>query len=67
MSTVIRGESAKIYQFPLRGRFAGQRRDAGAAMPAASVPQATATTYGEAWYHEEAIREDELQRKRPTS
>ena len=67
MSTVISGESAKIYQFPLRGRFVGQRRDASEAAPAPAYAQAVPTTYGEAWYHEEAIREAEQSRKRPPS
>jgi len=67
MSTVVRGESAKIYQFPLRGRFVGQRPGAHEAMPAPADPQAVPTTFGEAWYHEEAIREAEQLRKRPSS
>ena len=67
MSTVISGESAKIYQFPLRGRFAGQRRDGSEAAPTPAYAQVVPTTYGEAWYHEEAIREAEQLRKRPPS
>jgi hypothetical protein len=47
--------SAKIYQFPVRGRFAAAERSTAtqAAMPLRRV------VCGEAWYHEEAIQEAE--------
>jgi hypothetical protein len=51
MSTYMQG-SAKIYDFPLRGRFAvGASHDSAAANAA---PRAPAIAFG-SWYHEEAI------------
>jgi hypothetical protein len=51
MSTHMQG-SAKIYDFPLRGRFAvGASHDSAAANTA---PRAPAIACG-SWYHEEAI------------
>ena len=45
--------SARIYDFPLRGRFAvGASHDVVAA--ANTVPRAPAIAFG-SWYHEEAI------------
>lgn len=60
MTTNAQGESAKIYAFPARGRFAPsyQRSDAGLTPAAKTVP-----TVAGAWYHDEAIREAELPRK----
>ena len=46
--------SAKIYQFPLRGRMAG--RDFGRADTPASRYLAAAS--GDSWYHQAAIDED---------
>lgn len=64
MTTNSQGQSAKIYTFPLRGRFAvgGQhsesRPNAGLS-PARGVHVASESS----WYHEEAIREAERTRK----
>ena len=43
--------SARIYDFPRRGRFAGAAHDQPKSDPA---PRATAVAFG-SWYHEEAI------------
>jgi hypothetical protein len=52
MSTSMQG-SAKIYDFPLRGRFAvGASRDS--TVTANTAPRAPAIAFG-SWYHEEAI------------
>ena len=53
MSAENERTSAKIYQFPVRGRFAnanGYLPDE-KALPTASI--------GSAWYHDEAIKEDQ--------
>jgi hypothetical protein len=57
--TSFQGESAKIYEFPRRGRFAAaaQREEASAALAAPRV------ACGGAWYHDEAIQEAERARK----
>ncbi|MBV9259813.1 MAG: DUF2735 domain-containing protein [Pseudolabrys sp.] len=48
--------SAKIYEFPARGRFALQRRDNNAALASpASVSRCATAASGSAWYHEEAV------------
>jgi hypothetical protein len=52
MTTYMQG-SAKIYDFPLRGRFAvGAAHETTAA--ASTAPRAPAIAFG-SWYHEEAI------------
>jgi hypothetical protein len=50
--------SAKIYQFPARGRFAtgAARDDSKPAMTLAS-PRVARAVSGSSWYHEDAIRE----------
>jgi hypothetical protein len=49
--------SAKIYTFPPRGRFAesAPRGDS----KGAQLPAGAKLAVGGAWYHDEAIREDE--------
>jgi hypothetical protein len=56
MSTESQRETATIYTFPARGRFArGASKE-----PAAPTGEqhATPTVTGSGWYHDEAIRED---------
>jgi hypothetical protein len=56
-------ESAKIYTFPRRGRFAiGSQNPGGdseASMPAAAtqLPREVKLVSGSAWYHDEAIQD----------
>ncbi len=45
--------SAKIYQFPARGRFAGTQTEK--AFPTVSI--------GDAWYHDEAMKEEQKARQ----
>jgi len=54
---VSRG-SAKIYEFPARGRFAVSAKDDVA--PAANLvsQRAAKVVYGGGWYHDEAIEAD---------
>lgn len=60
MAEMVERQSAKIYTFPARGRFArSQAADNVERFPEASI--------GDAWYHDEAIREavhDERPRRR---
>ncbi len=49
--------SAKIYQFPVRGRFASPNGYA----PAES--QFPTVSIGDAWYHDEAMKEEQKARK----
>ena len=56
-------ESAKIYQFPVRGRFAASvQRDE---KPTANLTsqQVVKAAAGSGWYHEAAIEEAERTRK----
>jgi hypothetical protein len=56
MSAQNERTSAKIYQFPVRGRFAkpnGFTQDN--ALPTVSI--------GDAWYHDEAMKEEQKARK----
>lgn len=56
MTTNFQRESAKIYTFPARGRFAadGHIEEAKSAV-SRTTPRVTAC--GAAWYHEEAIKD----------
>jgi hypothetical protein len=73
MTTSSDRESAKIYQFPARGRFAASQPPA--SQPAASQREETNETLtlssqqvvkvavGSGWYHEAAIQEAERTHK----
>lgn len=61
MTTSSPQETATIYQFPLRGRFAlDHEPTAGLGQTIGRVIRAAA---GSSWYHEEAIREADRSRK----
>jgi hypothetical protein len=62
-TNVFRG-SAKIYDFPARGRFAagGDREDNALAANFTS-PRVTKTVFGSAWYHDEAVQDADPPRK----
>ena len=62
MSTNTDRASAKIYQFPARGRFAPHAAEARVANSDV-IPRALKISFGSSWYHDEAIREAELTRK----
>jgi hypothetical protein len=55
MTSNFQRESAKIYQFPLRGRVAGPGPYT-AAKPAAMMSAQVAQALGGSWYHEEAVQ-----------
>jgi hypothetical protein len=65
MTTNVQSGSAKIYQFPARGRFiAGAlREDSKSALVPALSPRIARTASGSGWYHEEAILEAERTRE----
>jgi len=48
---------AKIYKFPLRGRFAGNCQLENSAAKISS-PGVAKTVFGGSWYHEEAIQNE---------
>ena len=54
MTTELFRERAKIYQFTLRGRFAG-RGPVDESMGAANY---SSPGFGSGWYHDEAIQEE---------
>ncbi len=49
--------SAKVYQFPLRGRFAASIHGADAKAAPMLAAQAVNAALGSGWYHDEAIQE----------
>ena len=49
-------QSAKIYAFPPRGRFAIRQDDAATAAPYSELPRGLKIAAGSGWYHEEAVR-----------
>jgi Protein of unknown function (DUF2735) len=53
--------SAKIYQFPARGRFLMREtelREREGTAPSFASPGVTTIVFGSGWYHEEAIAEE---------
>ena len=59
MTTLNRG-SATIIQFPARGRFAASaERDDAKSRRARSLPRGAKIAVGGAWYHDEAIRDED--------
>jgi hypothetical protein len=61
MTSNIERDTATIYQFPLRGRFAPLSPFADSTQASALVPsRATAAALDGSWYHAEAILEAEL-------
>jgi hypothetical protein len=63
MTTKTDQGSAKIYQFPLRGRFAASIHGDDAKASPMLAPQAVNAALGGGWYHDEAILEAERARK----
>jgi hypothetical protein len=50
--------SAKIFQFPLRGRFAaGGQSDASEPVANVQLPRGVKIASGGGWYHDDAIQE----------
>jgi len=56
--------SAKIYQFPVRGRMtAGEPREKAKSAADLALQRACEAACDSGWYHEDAIRESEPARK----
>ena len=59
MTETVERQSAQIYQFPKRGRFAAPaQRGESASVTAMASSRVARTALGGAWYHDEAIIED---------
>jgi hypothetical protein len=56
MATASQRETATIYTFPRRGRFASRADHDTPTRP--SEPATVQTVLGSGWYHDEAIREE---------
>jgi hypothetical protein len=59
MTTNSDRESANIYQFPARGRFAANQRDETKPTATLTSQQVVKAAVGSGWYHEAAIEEAE--------
>ena len=57
MTTNFQRGSAKIYEFPARGRFAQSSHEETSAAATATPPRAAKIVCGGAWYHEQAIED----------
>jgi hypothetical protein len=58
MTTSSHRGSAKIYEFPARGRFAASdHRNESESAANDGEPKLADVSFGGAWYHEEAIQE----------
>jgi hypothetical protein len=65
MTTNIYGQTAKIYQFPARGKAAiGENRQQPKPMADLASQRFADAAAGSAWYHEAAVQEAERARKR---
>ncbi len=56
--------SARIYQFPARGRFASDGRGDDQSATNLSSPRVARIASGSGWYHDEAIQEAERPRRK---
>ena len=54
--------SARIYEFPKRGRYATKGARDESKTASAFAPRSARVAIGNSWYHEEAIREAEIAR-----
>lgn len=57
MTATFQRGSAKIYEFPARGRFAPSSKEEASSAANATSLRAAKIVCGGAWYHEEAIQE----------
>jgi hypothetical protein len=62
MTTSIAGGSARIYEFPPRGRFASNGRDESQPRATLEAQSLVKVASGSGWYHDAAIQEAELSR-----
>ena len=59
MAASFQRESATVYEFPLRGRFAQASRQHEEAAEAAKLPR---ITFGGAWYNDAAVEAERLRK-----
>jgi len=66
MNTSLSEGSARIYQFPVGGRFglSGRRQDETRSSTDIGLSRATEVAVGGAWYHDAAIQESNPVRER---
>lgn len=62
MATTFQRETATIYQFPARGRFAMNAGLCDQRSAAVFAPSIVPVVSSSGWYHEEAVLEDERTR-----
>ena len=64
MNTEFSRPTARIYQFPVRGHGAtDRRRDEAKSVTSSSTNKASQAVYSGAWYHQAAIQDGERGRK----
>jgi hypothetical protein len=59
MTTSNSRETAKIYAFPARGRFAASGREESKQPAIVQAPRGVPIAPGSGWYHDEAIQADQ--------
>ena len=63
LMTGLDANTAKIYQFPPRGRYAaGARGVQPESVTDRALPHMSSPALGSAWYHDEAIREERAEK-----
>ena len=63
MTTNFHHPTAKIYEFPVRGRFKGVvRPNESMSTPNLASPRAE-VVFGGSWYHEEAVQEERARKE----
>jgi len=63
MTANLNRGSAKIFEFPARGRFAQTERHDSATVTTNFLPRVAKVASSGAWYHDEAIQQAEQVRK----
>ena len=64
MTPDVPERSAKIYHFPVRGKFASSHRDESKADVQSHRVASVASVAGSSWYHDAAIEESKQARER---
>lgn len=58
MTETVQRQSATIYQFPKRGRFAAGQGDSAGTVTSIAAAKVSRAALGGAWYHDEAIADE---------
>jgi len=64
MTETVQRQSATIYKFPPRGRFATEAQHGDVTVSNIAPARLAKAALGSAWYHDEAIREAERPQKK---